>query len=94
MIGGKTVPLPCLRQGDTMSLPPSPGILLNAMERPRCPRCHSRMMLVSVSPGPAGHEQRQFECGKCNHVQTSMALSDPMKSKAAGWISSDLKPPE
>jgi hypothetical protein len=94
MIGGSTASPFGLRQGDTMSSPPPLGILPGAMERPRCPRCHSRMMLVGVSPAPAGHEQRQFECGKCSHIQSSMAVSDPMKSRAAGWLSSDLKPPE
>jgi hypothetical protein len=52
------------------------------------------MKLVSISAGPTGYEQRAFECPKCDHAETSMAPSDPMKSKAAGWLCSDLKPPD
>jgi hypothetical protein len=77
-----------------MSSQPSPEVSLSAIERPRCPRCRSCMMLVSISPGPTGFEQRCFECPKCDHVETGMTASDPMKSKAAGWLCSDLKPPE
>jgi hypothetical protein len=52
------------------------------------------MKLVSISPGPAGHDRRRFECPKCDHAETSVAASDPMKSRAAGWLCGDLKPPE
>src|SRR3954452_1724976 len=82
------------RPGDPMFSQPPPGDSLSAIERPRCRRCHSRMKLVSISAGPTGYEQRAFECPKCDHAETSMAPSDPMKSKAAGWLCSDLKPPD
>jgi transposase-like protein len=76
-----------------MSSPP-PGISLSAMARPRCPQCHSRMMLVGVSLGAAGDKLQHFECGKCDHARTGVAEQDPMKSRAAGWLFGDLKPPE
>jgi hypothetical protein len=91
MLDGSTQPR--WHEGDTMSSPP-PGISISAMERPRCPRCHSRLMLVGISRGDAGDELRHFECGKCDHARTSVAEPDPMKSRAVGWLSSDLKPPQ
>ena len=77
-----------------MPSPPPPGVSLGAIKRLRCPRCRARMKLISVSPGPAGHDQRRFECPKCDHAETRVAASDPMKSRAAGWLRGDLKRPE
>jgi hypothetical protein len=57
---------------------------LTAIERPRCPRCQTRMMLERVSYGPIGFEHRLFECPKCDQVEISAIPSDPLKSKAAG----------
>jgi Zn finger protein HypA/HybF involved in hydrogenase expression len=66
---------------------------LTAIERLRCPRCQTRMMLERVSPGPIGFEQRLFECPKCNEVEISVIASDPFKSKAAGWLDGELTAP-
>jgi hypothetical protein len=60
---------------------------------PRCSRCKSRMMLVSVSPGPIGFEHRCFECPKCKSVEDDVIASDPMNSISEGWLAGELKAP-
>jgi hypothetical protein len=32
------------------------GPSLWVIERPRCPKCQTRMSLARISPGPSGHE--------------------------------------
>ena len=66
---------------------------LTAIERPRCSRCQTRMMLERVSSGPIGFEQRLFECPKCDHVEISVTASDPFKSKVIGWLAGELRAP-
>jgi Zn finger protein HypA/HybF involved in hydrogenase expression len=66
---------------------------LTAIERPRCPRCQARMMLERVSSGPIGFEHRLFECPKCDQVEISVIASDPLQSKAAGWLDGELRGP-
>ncbi|WP_249165435.1 response regulator [Bradyrhizobium sp. AUGA SZCCT0431] len=66
---------------------------LIAIERPRCLHCQARMMLERVSPGPIGFQHRLFECPKCDHVQTSVIVSDPLKSKVVGWLGGELRTP-
>ena len=61
-------------------------------ERPRCPRCHGRMMLARTVFGRAHSDLRTFECHKCGHVH-KMLVEDPMSSGNAGWQHSELKPP-
>jgi hypothetical protein len=69
---------------------PSSQQFLTAIERPRCSRCQTRMMLERASPGPIGFEHWLFECPKCDHVETRVMASDPFKSKAAGWLAGEL----
>jgi hypothetical protein len=45
-------------------------------------------------PGPKGYEYRNFECSKCDHVETRTVSVDPLKSEAAGWLAGELKPPK
>jgi transposase-like protein len=72
----------------------SPESSLTLIERPRCPRCQLRMMLVGIKPSFAGPDLRTFECSKCELTYNALA-ADPMKSnKAAGWLKSELRPPE
>ena len=66
---------------------------LTVIERLRCSRCHTRMMVERVSLGPIGFEHRLFECPKCDHVEISVIASDPFKSKAAGWLAGELRSP-
>jgi hypothetical protein len=51
------------------------------------------MMLERVYSGPIAFEQRLFECPKCDHVEISVIASDPIKSKAAGWLAGELTAP-
>jgi hypothetical protein len=62
-------------------------------ERPRCPKCHGRMMLAGIECGPAHSDLRTFECPKCNHVH-KLLVGDPMRSGNPGWQNSELKPPK
>jgi hypothetical protein len=40
-----------------------------AIERPRCSRCQTRMMLERVSSGPIGFEHRLFECRRTQSTE-------------------------
>jgi hypothetical protein len=66
---------------------------LTAIERPRCSRCQTRMMLERVSSGPIGFEHRLFECRKCDQVEITVIASDPFTAKAAGWLAGELRAP-
>jgi hypothetical protein len=66
---------------------------LTAIERLRCSRCQTRMMLERVSSGPIGFEHRLFECPKCDHVEISVISSDPFNSSAAGWSTGEPRAP-
>jgi hypothetical protein len=82
MRGSRTLP----------TLPTGPP--LGTMERLRCPRCQTRTMLAGSAPGPAGYELRTFECPKCDRVQRTLVVSDPMSGNARGWLRSELKSPD
>jgi hypothetical protein len=72
----------------------SPDSSLTMIERPRCPKCQIRVMVVGVEPSFAGPVLRTLECPKCELDYKALA-EDPMKSnKAMGWIKSELRPPE
>jgi Zn finger protein HypA/HybF involved in hydrogenase expression len=66
---------------------------LTDIERLRCSRCQTRMMLERVTSGPTGFEHRLFECPKCDHVEINVIASDPFTSKVAGWLASELRAP-
>jgi hypothetical protein len=68
--------------------------LTTILERPRCLRCQRRMKLEDVLPGPEGFERRLFECSKCDRTETRAVASDPIKSKAVGWLAGELRSPE
>jgi hypothetical protein len=71
-----------------------PESLLTRIERPRCPKCRIRMMLAGVEPSFAGPDLWTFECPKCE-LAYNVPAEDPMNSnKAAGWLKSELRPPE
>jgi hypothetical protein len=69
------------------------AIPLLAIERLRCPKCHMRMVLAHMAPGPTGFELRTFDCTKCDHVEQIAIASDPMKSGDVGWLVGELQPP-
>jgi len=85
-----SVTLPPQHRGSTVS---STQQFLIAIERLRCSRCQTRMMLERVSSGPIGFEHRLFECPKCDHVEKNGTASDPFKSSAAGWLAGELRAP-
>jgi hypothetical protein len=52
------------------------------------------MMLAGIEPSFAGPDLWTFECPKCELAYKVLA-EDPMNSsKAAGWLKSELRPPE
>jgi hypothetical protein len=63
-------------------------------KRPLCRKCQTRMNLARIMPGPKGYAYRTFECTKCEHTDMIAVCTDPMKSGSAGWIHSNLNPPE
>ena len=67
-----------------------------AFERPACPKCKARMMLVTIEPARPGVDLHTFECAVCHQVlATAAAYEDPMHSKALGrWLQGDLHPPK
>jgi predicted Zn finger-like uncharacterized protein len=67
--------------------------LLTPIERPRCPNCQTRMMVVRIEARPAGADLRTFGCRHCKNVHKALA-DDPLKSDKAGWLNSALRPPE
>src|ERR1700722_14290770 len=75
------------------SLVPPSQQFLTAIERHRCSRCQTRVMLERVSPGPIGFEHRLFECPKCGHVEISVIAPAPCKTKATGWLLGELRAP-
>lgn len=57
-----------------------------AIQRLRCPKCRTPMILAHISPGPFGFELRSFDCSKCDHVEQIVIVSDPTKSGAVGLV--------
>src|SRR6516165_9515584 len=76
-------------QGPSSAIPPA-----IAFERPACPKCKARMMLVSIEPERPGVDLNTYQCAVCNHVLTTLAAyEDPMHSKDLGrWLLGDLHP--
>ena len=64
------------------------------IERPRCPNCHTRMLLAYIKSSSSDQDMRLFECATCDHVQKVFVANDPMKSGTLGWLFADLKPPK
>ena len=62
-------------------------------ERPLCPACKHRMVLVRIFPGQRGIEGRIFECSTCERFETVAFAADPMKADVVGWLAGELKPP-
>lgn len=73
-----------------MSTRPAPSLL--PIERPRCPRCQSRMALISLEQRPDHSEKRSFECSKCSRVDTKI-LPDPLSADVVIRLANSLRPP-
>jgi hypothetical protein len=61
---------------------------------PHMPGFQTRTMLARIAPGPAGYELRTFECPKCDRVQRTLVVSDPMSGDVTGWLGGELKSPD
>jgi Zn ribbon nucleic-acid-binding protein len=61
--------------------------LLNALDRPHCPHCKSRMMLVVIE----ADSREFFECSKCDYANTIAAPNDPSKSSTRAHIGGKLR---
>jgi hypothetical protein len=76
------------------ALPTPTGPPLSVIERPRCQHCQTRAILCRIARGPAGYEFRTFACPKCDRVQRTLVVSDPMSGDARGWLRGQLKSPD
>jgi hypothetical protein len=47
------------------------------------------MAAINAEAGPEGFEQYTFECARCGLRDVKIAVSDPLKSDAAGWVSGE-----
>jgi hypothetical protein len=56
--------------------PLSPIVPLAAVERPACPKCQARMMLVRIVPAFLGTDLYTFECSVCDHVLKTLGAYD------------------
>jgi hypothetical protein len=63
------------------------------IERPRCPRCRTRMLLARRIQISSTSEKRTFDCPKCTFIQTQIS-DDPLKSDALRWLSGELGRPQ
>ena len=69
------------------------AIPLLAIQRFRCPKCRTRMMLARISPGPYRSRGSHVRTLQCGHVEKIVIALDPMKSGAVGWFAGELQPP-
>jgi len=67
---------------------------LRAVARPRCPKCEAPARVQRSTPGRSGFEHWTLRCTKCGHLHEAQVHADPVKSEAAGWLSSHLHSPE
>jgi ribosomal protein S27AE len=67
-------------------------VMLTSIERPRCSRCRTRMILARITPLPHGSEKRMFECTKCHFIETK-TVADPLKSDDVERLTTNIRPP-
>ena len=64
--------------------------------RPECPMCAVQMYLARIEPEKPRHDQRTFECPRCQHVETvpaSRSISPSLIAWSRRWCNSN-KPPQ
>jgi hypothetical protein len=64
----------------------SSSLPLLTIERPRCPKCDTKMVLAQVARGPSGFDIRTFDCAKYDHARIVTVATDPTKSEKLGWL--------
>jgi len=74
-----------------LAYPADPSLI--PIERPRCPKCKAPMMLARIEHGPAVSDLADL---RMSQVRTRPKGADrrPIKSEKAGWLNSELRPPE
>jgi hypothetical protein len=55
---------------------------LAQIERPACPKCQGRMLLVRIVPAFLGTDLHTFECAACNHVLRTLGAHDDRRGAA------------
>jgi hypothetical protein len=65
---------------------------LSPLERPRCKRCQTRMMLSRLEPEGDGSQKRTFECSTCGLSETRI-VPDPLHSDAVLRLADSIRPP-
>jgi tRNA(Ile2) C34 agmatinyltransferase TiaS len=61
---------------------PDPELL--PIQRPRCPTCQARMLILGVEDAPDGFESRTFRCRKCHRTETRLPGSRPDEDGRGG----------
>jgi hypothetical protein len=65
---------------------------ISPLERPRCKRCQTRMMLSRLEPEGDGSQKRTFECSTCGFIETRI-VPDPLHSDAVLRLADNVRPP-
>jgi transposase-like protein len=53
-----------------------PDYISVQIQRPACPRCHTRMMLFRIMPARVGFDFHTFECPQCEHVHEVLVVTE------------------
>ena len=48
------------------------GYLPSVIACPSCPKCGTRMVLIHIFPDRTVHDQRTYECPRCEHEVTEI----------------------
>jgi hypothetical protein len=52
------------------------------------------MLTADVEEGPKGFERGTFSCSRCGHSEQMEIASDPLMTRAVGWLRGDLRAPK
>jgi hypothetical protein len=97
--GSITVPLRHLPMTGSFALSPEHAVRpmshhTGLIERHRCPKCQTQMVLKRIAPARLGFDVRTFECINCDHIHKEHRAADPMtSSEVLGWFLGELKTP-
>jgi hypothetical protein len=50
----------------------SSGYSPSVIACPSCPKCGARMVLIHIFPNRTRHDQRTYECPRCEHEVTEI----------------------